>query len=165
MILESGTRFSLQAHSYTETARTHIKLLTFECTSFAKNFDLTGFNVSDYYRCVKYGTIDIANLFAEILLLSLLFHPIQYSCKFAIGTHLPSINSAQFLWQTTVFINGKPHHTDASYPPHIQTLPRKILLFGSRAKRCGRFPTGSDCSTGCLRSIPACPRANRSTRR
>jgi hypothetical protein len=39
MVLESGTRFSLQARSYTETARKHIKLLTYECTSFAK--DLT----------------------------------------------------------------------------------------------------------------------------
>ena len=72
--------------------------------------------------------------------------------------------SGSALRQTSVSKNGRPHRIRASYPPHIQTLPRKILLFGSTAKRCDRFPTGSDCSTGCLRSIPACPRANRSTR-
>jgi len=48
MVSESGTRFKVQARSYAETARKYMKLLTFECTSFAKNFDLTGFNVSKY---------------------------------------------------------------------------------------------------------------------
>jgi len=39
-----------------------MKLLTFEGTSFAKNFDLTGFNVSNYYGLVKQETVPICLL-------------------------------------------------------------------------------------------------------
>ncbi len=65
---------------------------------------------------------------------------------------------------TFISVYGKSHRIRASDPPHTQILPRKIPLFQAMAKRCGRFPTGSDCSTDCLRSIPVCLRVNQSIR-
>ena len=48
MVSESGTSFSLQARSYTETARTCIKLLTYESHLLRKRF-------SNWNECIRLG--------------------------------------------------------------------------------------------------------------